>query len=68
MLTKVYKRLSKVLVLIMEGNGGNDLVETKRGKKFTNLDLEEVDFSNLPVNTNFVDIVNEEDSEDENDE
>ena len=36
---KVWGRLRNVLVLIVEGKGGNDLVETKRGKKFRNLDL-----------------------------
>ena len=39
MITKVYKRLKKVLVLIAEARGKNDLVETKRGKKFQDLDL-----------------------------
>ena len=28
-----------MLVLIVEGNGSNDMVEKKRGKKFWNLDL-----------------------------
>ena len=35
----MFKRLQKVLVLIIEAKGKNDLVETKRGKKFANLDL-----------------------------
>ena len=39
MIEKVFKRLQKVLVLIVEAKGKNDLVETKRGKKFANLDL-----------------------------
>ena len=36
---KVWNRLSNVLVLILEGNGSNNLVEKKRGKKFYNLDM-----------------------------
>ena len=39
MIAKVCKRIEKVLVLIVEGKGKNDLVETKRGKKFADLDL-----------------------------
>ena len=39
MIEKVCKRIQKVLVLIVEGKGKNDLVETKRGKKFADLDL-----------------------------
>ena len=39
MIAKVCKRIEKVLVLIIEGKGKNDLVETKRGKKFADLDL-----------------------------
>ena len=33
-ITKVFNRLKIVLVLIIEGDGGNELVETKRGKVF----------------------------------
>ena len=39
MIEKVCKQIQKVLVLIVEGKGKNDLVETKRGKKFADLDL-----------------------------
>ena len=39
MITKVFNRLRNVLVLIVEANGKNDLVETKRGKNFYMLDL-----------------------------
>ena len=48
-ITKVFNRLKKVLVLIIEGDGGNELVETKRGKGFCNLDLttEELDDINI---------------------
>ena len=35
----VFKRLHKVLVLIVEGNGSNDLVESKRGVKNKNIKL-----------------------------
>ena len=41
-INKVWKRLTNVLVLITKGNESNDLVETKRGKQFQNLDLDEV--------------------------
>ena len=48
-ITKVFNRLKKVFVLIIEGDGGNELVETKRGKGFCNLDLttEELDDINI---------------------
>ena len=38
-LTKVFDRLQKVLCLIVEGRGKNDLVETKRGKKVGAMNL-----------------------------
>ena len=38
-LMKVFVRLQKVLCLIVEGIGKNDLVETKRGKKHGNMNL-----------------------------
>ena len=42
-IAKVFLRLKKVLCLISEGDGANDLVETKRGVKNNNLkfDFEE---------------------------
>ena len=48
-ITKVFNHLKKVLVLIIECDGGNELVETKRGKCFCNLDLttEELDEINI---------------------
>ena len=36
LITKVFNRRKSFLVLIVEGNGGNELVESKRGKKFVN--------------------------------
>ena len=39
MIEKVCKRIQKVLVLIVEGKGKNDLFKTKRDKKFADLDL-----------------------------
>merc|ERR1712087_280408 len=36
---RVWGRLKNVLALIVEGKGGNNLVETKRGKKFRGLDV-----------------------------
>lgn len=38
-LGNIFNRLKKVMALIVDGNGSNDLVETKRGKKFRVLDL-----------------------------
>ena len=48
-ITKVFNRLKIVLALIIEGDGGNELVETKLGKGFCNLDLttEELDDINI---------------------
>lgn len=37
--TKVCDRLQNVLALIVEDNGGNALVEEKRGKDFQGLDI-----------------------------
>ena len=44
MITSVFKQLKNVLVMINEAKGKNDLVETKRGKKFRDLDLP-IDFT-----------------------
>ena len=41
-LMRIFDRLKKVLVLIIEGNGGSDEVEKKRGRNFRNLDLWEL--------------------------
>ena len=38
-ISKVFKELQKVLVLVVEGEGTNNLVEKKRGKKYKNLTL-----------------------------
>ena len=56
MITRVFNRLQKVLVLIVEAKGKNYLVETKRGKKIAGLDL-----SAAPPNPlNPTDLVEEE--------
>ena len=39
MITKVLLCLKRVLLLIIEANGKNDLVEKKRDQKYANLDL-----------------------------
>ena len=76
MITKVYKRLKKVFVLIKMANGGNDLVETKRGKKFKNLDMNSIEqlTSGLPESTTtndeiavpqYFDIIDEDCSDDD---
>ena len=48
-ITKVFNFLKIVLVLIIECDGGSELVETKRGNGFCNLDLttEESDDINI---------------------
>ena len=38
-IASVFKRLKRVLALIIEAKGKNDLVEKKRGKKRSSLDL-----------------------------
>ena len=55
-ITKVFNRLKIVLILIIEVNGGNELVETKRGKGFCNLDLttEELDEINIDDYQNII--------------
>ena len=37
---KVWTRMKKDLAIIVEGDGGNDLVEKKRGKRWNDLDLQ----------------------------
>ena len=64
----VFKRLQKVLVLILEADGGNDLVETKRGKKFETLDLTDVNGEYIPIVNEYVDIVDGESSDEEGEE
>ena len=41
-ISKVNKRLEKVLHLIKEGEGSNELVESKRGKKYLSLDTYQI--------------------------
>ena len=41
-ITKVFLRLKNVLCNIIEAKGGNDLVESKRGKKFENIKIEDI--------------------------
>ena len=50
-ITNVFNRIQNVLSLIIEANGGNDLVETKRGKKFRNMDLPREQGDVQPVTT-----------------
>ena len=38
-INKVFGRLKKVLVLVVEGKGSNELVESKRGKQHVRSDL-----------------------------
>ena len=39
LITKVFNRLKNFLVVIVEGNGGKEMAESKQGKTFRNLDL-----------------------------
>ena len=41
-ITKVFLRLKNVLCNIIEAKGGNDLAESKRGKKFENIKIEDI--------------------------
>ena len=67
----VFNRLKKVLVLIIEGNGSNELVETKRGKQTVRADLpeaaEEVQNEELPNILPPVSLLQDFDDEDEDD-
>ena len=47
LITKVFNRLKNVFVLIVKGNDGNGLVESKRGKTFRNLDLSIEQLNNI---------------------
>ena len=47
--TNIFNRLKNVLIFIVERNGGNELVESKRGKRFRNLDLSVEQLSNIYV-------------------
>ena len=50
-INSVWNRLRNVLALIVEGGGGNELVETKRGKKFRNLEVSQEFLENNYVAT-----------------
>ena len=67
----VFNRLKKVLVLIIEGKGSNELVETKRGKQTVRADLpaaaEEVQNEELPNILPPVSLLQDFDDEDEDD-
>ena len=47
LIAKVYNHLKNVLVLIVEVNGENELVESKRGKKIRNLDMSIEQLNNI---------------------
>ena len=59
MTTKVFNRLKNVLVLIVEGNGGNELVESKGGKKFRNLDLSIEQLNNINNDNEDEDVIDD---------
>ena len=59
LITKVFNRLKNVLVLIVEGNGGNELVESKRGKKFRNLDLPIEQLNNINNDNEDEDVIDD---------
>jgi len=41
-ISKVFRRLKPVLCNILEAEGGNDLVENRRGKNYENIKLRDV--------------------------
>jgi hypothetical protein len=58
-LSNVYKRLIVVLVCIVDDNGGNRLVESKRGKLFrdaTIIDLTDEDDQNDPFQPEILEV------------
>ena len=64
-LSNVYKRLIVVLVCIVDDNGGNRLVESKRGKLFrdaTIIDLTDEDDQNDPIQPDILEVDLEEDN------
>ena len=64
-LSNVYKRLIVVLVCIVDDNGGNRLVESKRGKLFrdaTIIDLTDEDDQNDPIQPDSLEFDLEEDN------
>jgi hypothetical protein len=63
--SNVYKRLRVVLVCIVDDNGGNRLVESKRGKLFrdaTIIDLTDEDNQNDPIQPEILEVDLEEDN------
>ena len=58
---KVFERLNNVLCLINDGNGSNDLVETKRGVQNRNMKM---DWNNNST-THDINLENSDDEEDE---
>ena len=51
MITNVYDRLRNVSAIIIEGDGANDLVETKRGVKWRKMGLPEEKENEQPTST-----------------
>jgi hypothetical protein len=63
--SNVYSRLRVVLVCIVDDNGGNRLVESKRGKLFrdaTIIDLTDEDDQNDPIQPDILEVDLEEDN------
>ena len=59
LITKVFNRLKNVFVLIVKGNDGNGLVESKRGKTFRNLDLSIEQLNNIHNDNEDEDIIDD---------
>ena len=59
-ITSVFNRLQRVLVLLVEANGKSNLVETKRGKMYKNMNLPE--HFDLTIDIEEPTLVDEEDS------
>ena len=63
-ITKVFDRIKRVLVLINEGNGANDLVETKRGVAHDDIKFDfKLNSTNIAKANERTGIVEDEDDE-----
>ncbi len=60
--TNVYKRLRVVLACIVDANGGNRLVESKRGKLFRDATIIDLTDENDPIQPEILDVDLEDDN------
>ena len=59
LIAKVYNRLKNFLVLIVKDNGENELVESKRGKTFCNLDMSIEQLNNIHNDNEGEDVIDD---------